>query len=134
MALANQHGIVVNDVPGNTIGGVPPALRNVISGNREMGILMFGENATGNIGQGNYIGTNAAGDAAVGNGTTGILLFKSATIIGGTMAGAGNVISGNGFAGIDLGDSAERTIIQGNYIGTDLTGSVAIGNDLGMFV
>ena len=58
----------------------------------------------------------------------------SETIIGGTTDGAGNVISGNGFAGIDLGDSAEGTVIQGFYIGTDVTGSVATGNDLGMFV
>ena len=45
--------------------------------------------------EGNLIGTNAAGTAAVANGDYGIEVVASGATIGGTTTGAGNVISGN---------------------------------------
>ena len=58
----------------------------------------------GNVIQGNYIGTDAAGAADLGNGSTGIMVYGSpSNTIGGAGAGEGNVISGNGSDGIYIG-------------------------------
>ncbi len=67
-----SHGIEILDSSGNTIGGSTAADRNVISGNNQSGISLWGVSTTANVIQGNYIGTNAAGTAAVGNSTNGI--------------------------------------------------------------
>ena len=80
----------------------------------------------GNSVQGCFIGTNAAGTAASGNGAGGIRINVGGITIGGTTAAARNVISGNGGVGINvLGPTAT---IQNNFIGTDVTGTIAIGN------
>jgi len=134
-ALGNgESGVALhNAASGNTIGGTDPGARNVLSGNT-FGILLGDLAAEGNRIQGNYIGTNASGDAPIPNTQTGILLWGENTLIGGSETGSGNVISGNVFAGIDLGPGSTGTVIQGNYIGTDATGGFALGNDLGIFV
>jgi len=134
-ALGNgESGIAIQNAAGeNTVGGTDAAARNVLSGNT-FGILIGDLSVTGTRIQGNYIGTNATGDAVIPNAQTGILLWGQNTVIGGSEDNAGNVISGNVFAGIDLGGGSTGTTIQGNYIGLDATGSTALGNDLGIFV
>lgn len=93
----------------------------------------------GNTIQGNYIGTDASGMVALGNGGDGIIDgphpdFASNSLIGGTGPGEGNLISGNGISGIHLGH-ARGDIIQGNFIGTNRTGTAALGNAAdGVFV
>ena len=112
----------------NTIGGTTAADRNVISGNDDGVTLDTG--ATGNIVIGNYIGTDATGSIAVGNTVNGGVWIKSGTsnnTIGGTVAGARNVISGNAVNGIYLEFTSGNTIV-GNYIGTDATGILDLGN------
>jgi hypothetical protein len=56
------------------------------------------------------------------------------TIIGGTAPGAGNLISGNDHNGIHVGyigqGSTQENVIQGNFIGTDVTGNSDLGNTL----
>jgi CSLREA domain-containing protein len=135
MAVGNEEsGIAIHEAASdNTIGGTAEGAGNVLSGNT-FGILIGHNQSNGNRIQGNLIGTNAAGDASVPNTQTGIVLWGQNTLIGGEEAGAGNVISGNGFAGIDLGEGSSGTIIRGNLIGTDATGAVAMGNDLGIWV
>ncbi|HEY6169400.1 MAG TPA: HYR domain-containing protein [Verrucomicrobiae bacterium] len=128
------HDAVIggNDADDGTIDGGVGA-RNVISGNDNMGIIIdtSGNGALGAVTiQGNFIGLNAAGSAAIGNlvdginndarGRTGI------TTVGGTAAGAGNFISGNGGRGIF--NNQPGVIVQGNSIGTDASGTVAFGN------
>ena len=118
----------------NIVGGTAPAARNVISGNGSFGV-QISQNigaATGNQVQGNYIGTNAAGTAALGGGS-GIFLSSSGNTIGGTDAGARNVISGNNYNsltsnGISICCNAKNNLVQGNFIGTDATGTVAVPN------
>jgi titin len=117
----------------NTIGGTESGAGNVLSGNT-LGILIGDLSVSGTLIQGNHIGTNGAGNAPIPNAQTGILVWGQNTEIGGTLPGAGNVISGNAFAGIDLGPGSTGTVIRGNYIGTNATGSVAMGNALGIFV
>jgi hypothetical protein len=124
-------GIKVNG-SNNRIGGTTPAARNVISGNADHGIQIGA--GSGNLVQGNYIGTNAAGAAALGNHATGILTFATDTTIGGATPGAGNLISGNKGAGGNAavtfsgGASTSSGLVQGNLFGTDASGNAQIGN------
>jgi hypothetical protein len=133
-AVANAQAGIYITVPGNTIGGQTAALRNVISGNSQNGIFIYGSSATNNLIEGNYIGASITGEAALGNGYAGIAISNApANIIGGTTIGARNVISGNGVgnngdSGIELDGSTTVTVVQGNYIGTDATGNNALGN------
>ncbi|HKO45253.1 MAG TPA: Calx-beta domain-containing protein [Pyrinomonadaceae bacterium] len=126
----SNTGISMFQSSGNTIGSTTPASRNVVSGNGT-GISVIGSN---NTIIGNFIGTNAAGTASIesGRGVEVLNVSGSTTnnnVIGGTSAGAGNLISGNG-TGIDNG--APNTTIQGNLIGTDPSGTSAIGNGTGI--
>jgi len=112
-----------------TIGGIGPAIRNVISGNGLDGIFLAGN---GNTVQGNYIGTNAGGTAALANAYSGVDIAANNSQIGGNPTfGQRNVISGNGFHGISIASAtASGNIINGNFIGTDATGTSKLGNTL----
>jgi hypothetical protein len=135
IASANASGVQVQSA-NNVIGGTTAAARNVISGNSSSGIVIAGAGVTGNLVEGNFIGTNAAGTAALGNGGAGVNISNAANnTIGGTTAGARNVISGNGDTGIVIGGpTASGTLVQGNYIGTDATGMSALSNVGGLFI
>ena len=125
----NGGGISMVDAGLNLIGGLSPGDRNVIA-NNGVGVLIL--RSSGNVLQGNYIGTNAAGTDSAGNAGDGVSIFGASadTVIGGTFPGARNVISGNGNDAIFISDvGSDRTIIQGNYLGLDATGTTAIGND-----
>lgn len=124
----NVNGIEIDGGSNTTVGGTAVGAGNLISGNSEEGVVDAG---TGDVIQGNRIGTNAAGTAALGNGHGGILLTPTANniTIGGTAAGAGNLISGNTYAGIEVNGSSS-VMIEGNRIGTDAAGTVALGNGL----
>lgn len=79
---------------------------------------------------GNYVGTDATGTLALGNGI-GVLLRSSGVVIGGIDPGAGNLISGNIFTGIQINaefGGGEGNVVQGNLIGTDVTGTISLGN------
>ncbi|RUL86751.1 DUF4394 domain-containing protein [Tautonia sociabilis] len=124
----NARGIVV-DAPSNTIGGTNPGDRNVISANFSDGIVL-GARSSATLVAGNLVGTDLTGTLSLGNGQNGIRVVDSPdATIGGIAAGAGNVISGNGQAGIELsGLATVRSLVQGNRIGTDAGGSTALGN------
>jgi parallel beta-helix repeat protein len=138
-ALGNAgNGVHGYLVAANTIGGTTAATRNVISGNQLSGILF--DNSGRNVVEGNYIGTAAAGSAALANVRHGVeLLGSSSNTIGGTDSGAGNLVSGNHLDGVFIGvasngASANNNVLQGNYIGTNVTGSVPLGNLNGVVV
>ena len=132
------RGISNNTTPGTAIGGSTAtpgtAPGNVISGNNDQGIEITNDTADGVTVRGNIIGLNAAGNADVGNTLNGVRVATSAdnTVIGGTTANDRNVISGNDDDGVEITDAATPviagTMIQGNFIGTDLTGAVDLGN------
>jgi CSLREA domain-containing protein len=114
----------------NTIGGTAAGARNVISGNSAAGIMMGASGNAGNVVQGNYIGTTSAGTAALPNSTGVALGFgPNGNTIGGTAAGAGNLLSGNTFWGVQVFDTTSTgNTIQGNLIGTTASGTAALGN------
>ncbi|MBU1943715.1 MAG: right-handed parallel beta-helix repeat-containing protein [Actinobacteria bacterium] len=127
-ALGNGFGVYLpNSANANTIGGTTAGQRNIISGNTDDGVVIDG--STGNNIQGNYIGTDVNGTAALKNGLSGMYLCNNAdsNTIGGTTAGHRNIISGNNFLGVYINGSTGNDI-QGNYIGTNVAGTAALAN------
>jgi titin len=117
-ALGNYYGVSAN-YPHTIVG-------NLISGN-QVGITGPGYNYPSSIFQvqGTLIGTDATGMHGIPNGI-GIVSGAGTSLIGGTTAAARNVISGNSGDGVYVGTGG--TVIQGNYIGTDISGTTALGN------
>ena len=108
---------------GNVVGGTTAAARNVIAGNAGAGVLILDPAATGNTVAGNYIGTDATGTLARAN-ATGVVVGLGAhdNTIGGTAAGAGNVISGNAGSGVQVsGAETTNNTVAGNTIGLAAT-------------
>jgi parallel beta-helix repeat protein len=114
----------------NRIGGTSPADRNVISGNGT-GISFSGTTAANNFVLGNLIGTDFAGRLPRGNVFAGIDIFSATNItIGDGSLGGRNLLSactGAGGAGVSI-LSGGGHLIQGNLIGTDITGFLDLGN------
>ena len=132
--IGNVQGIVDDQSLSPIIGGVDPAARNIISGNVACGIILIGTAGTpfGGAIQGDYIGTDATGTQPLGDAYQGILLLDTSNIlVGGTGHGAGNLISANGNCGILIGGYGSTGIlIEGDLIGTDVTGTQRLGNAL----
>jgi hypothetical protein len=133
------QGIGLLDAADCLIGGTSAGQGNVISANFNCGILIGGAGSTGDVIQGNDIGTDATGTTGLGNAFQGVYVgfwsdpahYGSAAnaTIGGTAAGAGNLISDNGINGIQIsGYGANNSVVQGNKVGTDISGTFAIGN------
>jgi len=130
-AAPNSNGVFTTNRPSPTlfarIGGVVASARNVISGNTNTGLSL--ESPGGTV-QGNLIGVTPAGSAALGNGI-GVFLFGNNgslhAAIGGTAAGAGNVIGGNRTDGVLLLNDSGSTV-AGNDIGTNARGTAALPN------
>jgi CSLREA domain-containing protein len=94
----------------------------------------------GNRIEGNFLGTNASGTAATGNAFGIEVLNSDDNVIGGTTAAARNVVSGNVEDAIRivgdpfLGSIASDNVVEGNYVGVDATGQVALHNKSGVVV
>jgi hypothetical protein len=105
----------------------------VISGNTLDGVYVYGTG--GNKVIGNFIGTDASGSRAVGNGDSGVNIDRAPNnVVGGTTAGERNVISGN-YAGVIVeGAAATGNRVLGNFVGTDKNGTAPLGNYHGVIV
>jgi CSLREA domain-containing protein len=114
----------------NAIGATTAGARNLISGNLDDGVKIGGNLSNNNNVQGNFIGTNAAGTAAIGNASAGVRVSDGAGAnhIGGLSAGARNIISGNASGVVITGTGTNGNHVEGNYIGTNVSGSAALGN------
>jgi titin len=128
------HGVAIGRSNDNLIGGTAPGAGNLISGNDGAGVSVFG--ASGTVIQGNKIGTDVTGTAALGNDRSsfhllsadGIDLYRCTdTLVGGTSAAARNLISGGAAGGVVI-QYSDNTTVQGNYIGTDITGTIGLGS------
>ncbi len=127
IALENSSGVVVMG-DRNIVGGTAPAAGNLVSGNDLAGVLLS-VGATENLVQGNFIGTDVTGTAPLRNGETGVTIdASSSNTIGGLTAAARNIISVNP-TGVLITNGATDNVVQGNYLGTDVTGFVDIGSD-----
>ena len=95
-----------------------------------------GSGTSANVVAGDLIGTDITGTVALGNGLDGVEINTSASsnTIGGTIAGAGNVISGNASDGVEIDEAATANLVIGDLIGTDVTGTVAVGNLEGVVI
>jgi parallel beta-helix repeat protein len=142
-------GLVVDATPASYQATVDVGftLSNVISANKGNGIGIYG--SQGNIVAQNYIGTNPAGTASLGNKMNGILVTGKASrnLIGGQEAGRnnptgsekntkpvyivppqGNLISGNKGNGVLITNGSSANTLSGNFVGTDGSGNKALGN------
>jgi hypothetical protein len=146
ISLPNVYGIDIEGSTNVTIGGTSPAQRNVISGNSfyqiSFGCLSAG--GTGHVVAGNFIGPDATGTAAptpvqVNVRGMGFCFSVDHVTVGGATAAERNVVSanlGNGI-GISSGEGSigvHDIVVKGNYIGTDLTGTLPLGNFYGIGV
>jgi|GEM_PF-4527818 len=132
-AMANfGNGVMVmGNASSNIIGGAGGS-RNLISGNQGDGVRFATSIGTvGNVVAGNYIGTNAAGTAAIANVGSGVWVGPAGATVGGTAAGMGNVISGNSGNGVSLQSNA---LVLGNRIGTSADGLSAVPNADGIYI
>ena len=145
-ALPNGWGVGIwGDSHSNLIGtdgdGIADdAERNVISANTLAGIRITGTDD--NVIAGNFIGTDVSGTAALGNGTQGVWPATGILIQGGAQRnlvgtdGDGiadeaerNVISANNGDGVRISNvDTDNNLVAGNFIGTDVTGAIALGN------
>jgi titin len=133
-ALANTDGIQFGGT-GNIAGGTTAAARNVISGNSRYGVLI---NGSGDVVEGNFIGTQADGVHPLGNAASGVFVTGGGAnnTIGGTKAGAGNVIANSGGDGVligsDPGNGFNTPAGTGNAVlGNSIFGNAQLGIDLG---
>ncbi len=115
----NRVGVDV-ETPNNTIGGTSAADANVITGNSYVGIDIFGYGTSGNVVEGTSVTSNTYAGIDLDFGSSG-------NTVGGTAAGARDVISGNGTYGVLVLGSKDN-VVEGDFIGTDATGTLAQGN------
>jgi hypothetical protein len=122
------NGIDSGNAKNVVIGGTAPHQGNLVSGNHGIGIYIYFTSSV-QI-QGNLVGTDITGTQSLGNGLSGIRVDSQnelTTIIGGIVPAARNIVSTNTGTGITGGPG----IIEGNYIGTDVTGTQPLGNAQG---
>ncbi len=115
---------------GTIIGGTLPADANLISECGTWGVFIQGAGTSGNLVEGDLIGTDKTGMHALPN-AAGVIIDNGAsgnTIGGGTTA-ALNVISGNTNDGVDIWNTGTTgNVVEGNYIGVGSDGTTALGN------
>ena len=129
MQANTGNGVFLNRAFNNRIGGTTPAARNLIAGNSSAGVALQGPGASGNVVQGNLVGVNAAVTLKRGN-ANGITIFDAENnVIGGATPGAANVLAGN-VSGASFSGNATNNQVLGNFIGTDPTGTLNLGNSL----
>jgi hypothetical protein len=126
LAQPNEVGIAVLG-DSNIVGGAEPAARNVVSGNASHGIYM--QKPRWCLVQGNFVGVSTSGASGVANGGSGVYVD-----LGNDNVIDRNVISVNTSTGVSVVASVNDdqygigNTIRRNYIGTDVTGTVALGN------
>jgi Right handed beta helix region/SdrD B-like domain len=126
VALSGGNPGIAFDGPTVGVGAGGSTLAGLAVGNfKGNGVSI---NGNGNTVAANHVGVNAAGTAAWANTAIGINVYGNNNMIGGTVAGAGNVVAGNGGVGISLGTASTGNTVAGNLVGVNAAGTAAIGN------
>jgi hypothetical protein len=124
----DSDGVDIINAANNTVGGTTAAARNIISGSLNDGVFINGAGSTGNVVEGNYIGTDPTGTKTLGNINGVIIEAAAGNRVGGTSARARNVISSNQRVDIELEDAGTSgNVVEGNRIGTNAKGTAALG-------
>jgi hypothetical protein len=144
-SLGNGVGVLIEQgASANTVGGSTSGTGNLISNNTGNGVLITDAGTNNNVVQGNLIGTDATGLVPLGNDAEGVRIDNGAAnnliggrsvVTNGKLGGAGNVITDNDYYGITIARGSSTgsngNVIEGNFIGTDITGNAAVGNHCG---
>ena len=126
-------GLTIQDAPNNTVGGSQAGEGNIISGNDQNGVFIFDAQASGNVIQGNTIGTDVSGTIVLGNAFSGVKIRDNASgnIIGGIGTGESNVIAFNNTGGVLVGSSSTDTSTSNSIRGNSIFSNGLLGIDLG---
>jgi parallel beta-helix repeat protein len=125
-------GIRLLSVEGGRIGGAGAAEGNHVAGNGGPGIALVDSRVV--VVEGNLVGTTSTGAAALANAGHGVEISDSDDCRVGGDAGAQNIVSGNGLAGVALRGNSDRNEVVGNRIGTNLIGAAPLANQRGVLV
>jgi len=122
------NGVIASAASGNTIGGVfPSGFGNRIVGNGTNGVRLR-SGAAGNLVIGNFIATNTLEGVQINDGA-------ASNTVGGTTAGLGNVICGNGSNGVLITDATTASnVVTGNRIGIDSLGTACANTHRGISI
>jgi parallel beta-helix repeat protein len=130
---SNDGVAIVTGARWNTVGGTNPGEGNLISGNAWSGVSIYGSNTDSNYVYGNFVGTDVDGTSDLGNTWIGVFIGYEAedNVVGGSSPSHRNVISGNGYEGVQLrGSGTTDNAVMGNYIGLAADGETSLGNTL----
>ncbi len=133
-------GAARNEIGGQATGGndptagvfVRPPQGNLISGNRANGVLIS-QGATQTLLSGNFVGTSASGNSALGNRLNGVAIVGADgnQLIGCTFQQSPfvfyNVISGNGHNGLQI-TNANNTTVHANFLGAGANNATVVAN------
>jgi hypothetical protein len=131
--FGNGDGILVEGVRADLGVANTTVAGNVIDNELLVGVEIYGVAAQHNFVPGNFIGTDATGTQAHGNGV-GVEVAGGAhnNVISRTTAGAGNVISYNTGTGVVIGSSITDTgAVYNSVRGNSIHNNGGLGIDLG---
>lgn len=135
--VLNGSQIVPAGPPGLYVTALDSTIKGLVINGFDAGVILFPDGnqaGEGNRLEGNFIGTNASGTAAVPN-RIGVFPTGAANrkneVVGGNTPAARNLISGNNQLGVDLWDFAT---VEGNLIGTKKDGTTPLANETGVNV
>src|SRR5262249_15395646 len=125
-----SDGIQIFGSPGNIIGGTAAPARHNISAYQGRRGGDTHKSAPGKLVLGNLIGTDVTGKLNFANTVDGVLIEFQANnnTVGGLTPSARNVISFNQSNGVEIANKASLNLVEGNYIGTDISGKNVGGN------
>jgi hypothetical protein len=131
--LIELEGSSAGDANGFTLAAGANTIRGLVinrftSASQSAGNAIALSSGSGNVIEGNFIGTDVTGALALPNENNAIRMESGANdnLIGGTDPAARNVIAGNGNAGLFIASAGN--FIQGNLIGTQRDGRSVLGN------
>jgi hypothetical protein len=135
VALGNQsEGVEFNGSIGTQFGGTLPGAGNLVAASDQEGIWII-NSATGSVIQGNWIGTDTTGTLNLGNAVAGIRIGNTSApasnnLIGGTAAGAGNVIAFNTTSGVAIDQNLSGASVANAVLGNQIYANTGLGIDV----